>query len=147
MLQIANCKYTLSAIFHPSSGSGQVLQFAPMRFDPEKVTIGVLTAILAILVLQTIRGPVNHGTPGDIAQEGDPCVGEPIVVGYAYDYQMLEPHACKIQCSDKKQRYIQYTNGLATQCDTPPGCNDIGEDRRVTCVVAGAVSEAENSSK
>ncbi|TSC58064.1 MAG: hypothetical protein Greene041662_821 [Candidatus Peregrinibacteria bacterium Greene0416_62] len=116
-----------------------------MRFDPTKATVATLSAILAILVLQTIRGPVNHGTQGDIAQEGDPCIGEPIVVDYAYDNRMLEPHACKIQCSDNKPRYIQYTNGLATQCETPPGCNDWGEDRRVTCVVAGEVSVAESS--
>lgn len=106
-----------------------------MRFDPAKATISVLSAILLILVLQTIRGPVNHGTPGDIAASGDPCTGKPINVDYAYDYKMLEPHACKIQCSDNKPRYILYTNSLATQCETPPGCNDTGEDRKITCVV------------
>ena len=112
-----------------------------MKFDPAKAAVSVLSAFLIILVVQTIRGPVNHGTPGDIAQEGDPCVGEPIVVDYAYDYRMLEPHACLPQCSDQKQRYIQYTNGIATQCETPPGCNDTGEDRKVTCVAPGDTSK------
>lgn len=114
-----------------------------MRFDLAKVTIATLSIFLLILALQTIRGPVNHGTPGDIAVEGDPCVGEPIVVDYVYDYRMLEPHVCKIQCSDTKQRYIQYTNGIATQCETPPGCNDWGEDRRVTCVPPGTMKNSD----
>lgn len=138
-LQIANTHYLQSSICN--------LQFVSMRFDPTKATLSVLGAILVILIVQTIRGPVNHGTPGDIAQEGDPCVGEPIVVDYAYDYAMLEPHACKIQCSDSKPRYIQYTNNMATQCETPPGCNDLGEDRRVTCIppAEGVLTEAPTS--
>jgi hypothetical protein len=104
-----------------------------MGFDPEKATMGVLTGMLLILAAQVARGPVVHGSPSDTASEGDPCIGEPIVVDYPYDYRMLEPHECKVQCSDQKPRYILYTNKMATQCETPPGCNDWGEDRRVTC--------------
>src|SRR3990167_9081500 len=118
------------------------LYSARMRFDPAKATIGVLSAFLAILVIQTMRGPVNHGKAGDIDAEGEPCMGEPIVVDYAYDYKIMEPHACKPQCVDGKQRYIAYTNGLATQCEMLPGCNDVGEDRRVTCVVPGTVESS-----
>lgn len=111
-----------------------------MEFDPAKATVGVFSAFLAILVIQTIRGPVTHGEAGDIAQDGEPCIGEPIEVDYAYDYKIMEPHACKPQCTDGKQRYILYTNGLATQCEMLPGCNDTGEDRRVTCVVPESAS-------
>ena len=107
------------------------------RFDPERATIGFLCAVLVILSVQVIRGPVAHGTPGDVVEEGDPCIGDPINVDYDYNRQMLQPHECKVQCSDDRPRYILYTNGLATQCEDPPGCNDLGEDRGVTCVPAG----------
>jgi hypothetical protein len=113
-----------------------------MHFDPEKATIGVLTAMLVILAVQTARGPVRHGTANDIAEEGDPCIGEAIIASYPYDYRMLEPHECKVQCADNKPRYILYTNRMATQCETPPGCNDWGEDRRVTCIPPDATIDA-----
>ncbi len=118
------------------------LLFVRMRFDPEKATIGVLTAMLVILAVQTARGPVTHGKAGDIAEEGDPCIGEAIIAQYSYDNRMLEPHECKVQCADNKPRYILYTNKMATQCETPPGCNDWGEDRRVTCVPPDSTTDA-----
>jgi hypothetical protein len=115
-----------------------------MSFNPERATIGLLSAFLGILMVQALTGPVVHGTPGDSAGDGDPCIGEPITVNYAYNRGVLEPHACQPQCADGRQRYILYSNDLATQCQTPPGCNDWGEDRGVTCVppvTATATSE------
>jgi hypothetical protein len=133
-LQTANTHYLQSSILN--------LRFPSGHFDPEKATIGLLTAVLVILAVQTARGPVQHGKVGDIAEDGDPCTGEPIAVDYPYDNRMLEPHACKIQCSDQKPRYILYKNHIATQCETPPGCNDWGEDRRVTCIPPATTTDA-----
>lgn len=99
-----------------------------------RITIGLFTGFLCILFIQAAFGPFEHGTAGEPIADGESCIGEPIVVDYAYDYRMLEPHACKPQCADGKQRYILYANNVATQCDTPPGCNDWGEDRKVTCM-------------
>ncbi len=44
-----------------------------------------------------------------------------------------QPWSCQEQCNDDKPRYLLYSNGKATQCETPPGCNDTGEDSNVTC--------------
>ena len=62
------------------------------------------------------------------------CEGLPLQVSYPYAGGFLNPHACAVQCQDQQQRYIVYTNGFATQCEKPPGCRDLGEDRGVMCV-------------
>lgn len=62
------------------------------------------------------------------------CIGTPIEVDYAYHGNMLAPHACAQQCNTNVQRYVLYTNGKATQCQTLPGCLDWGEDQGVTCI-------------
>lgn len=73
-------------------------------------------------------------TPGSVPKEPElPCTGEPITVDYAYAYAPEAPYECKVQCLDNRPRYIAYTNGLATQCGTPPNCFDWGEDQGVTC--------------
>ena len=61
------------------------------------------------------------------------CVGEPIAVGFPYARNMLAAHSCKPQCGDGRPRYLLYTNGFATQCQRPPGCEDEGEDINLTC--------------
>lgn len=104
-----------------------------MKWNAEKATLGFFSLVIILLAIQVLVGPVNHGTPGDDVEEAGPCIGTPIIVDYAYGSRMLEPHECAVQCTDNQPRYIQYTNGLATQCETPPGCNDLGEDRGVTC--------------
>ena len=67
-------------------------------------------------------------------KENQACEGEPIRVDYAYNGGMNSPHGCAPQCEDGKQRYLLYTNGKATQCQTVPGCLDWGEDQGVTCI-------------
>ncbi len=69
--------------------------------------------------------------------EGD-CEGTPISVPYEYTGNVIDPWSCQVQCQDKKQHYLVYTNGIGTQCEPLPGCNDWGEDRGVTCKVPGA---------
>jgi len=95
---------------------------------------GVLGGILLIIVVQAFlpEGPL----PGVTPSKEESCVGEPIVVDYDFGGSFMEPHACAVQCADDKPRYILYKNGKATQCETPPGCNDYGEDRGVTCKIA-----------
>ena len=63
------------------------------------------------------------------------CVGAPIEVDYPFGGWM-EPHACAVQCDDDQPRFILYADGRAAQCQTPPGCNDEGEDRGILCVPA-----------
>lgn len=93
----------------------------------------VLGGILLIIVVQAFlpEGPL----PGVTPVKTESCVGQPIVVDYDFGGSFMEPHACAVQCDDDKPRYILYKNGKATQCETPPGCNDYGEDRGVTCEV------------
>jgi hypothetical protein len=89
---------------------------------------GLMLLILAAqAVLPDPAPPVAPPTP-----PAGSCLGEPIVVDYAYS-GWLEPHACAVQCEDDEPRYILYTDGKATQCQTPPGCNDEGEDRGIFC--------------
>lgn len=63
-----------------------------------------------------------------------PCRGEPIVVAFSFDGTIQKEWTCKVQCEDKKPRYILYANDRATQCEELPGCNDYGEDHNITCV-------------
>jgi len=99
----------------------------------QKFAAAVIAIILAIVAWQAFF-PKKY-VPGERqAVEGEPCKGQPIPVDYAYNWGPVEPHECKVQCSDGKERYILYSNGLATQCSKPPSCLDYGEDNRVTCV-------------
>lgn len=66
------------------------------------------------------------------------CEGEPIFVTYAYTGAVNDPWECQVQCDDQKLRYIAYTNGLGTQCQDLPGCNDWGEDNGITCTTPNA---------
>ncbi len=73
-------------------------------------------------------------TPGSVQKRPEQvCLGEPIFVGYAYNYAPADPHECAVQCRDNRPRYIAYSNGLATQCGEPPNCFDWGEDQGATC--------------
>lgn len=93
----------------------------------------VLGGILLIVVVQAFlpEGPLPTAVP----TQQDTCIGDPIPVDYAFGGTFMEPHACIVQCADDKPRYILYKDGQATQCETPPGCNDIGEDRGITCKI------------
>ncbi len=87
--------------------------------------------MLGIVVVQAVMPqsapPIAPPTP-----PAGSCIGEPIAVEYAYT-GWLEPHACAVQCDDDKPRFILYADGKATQCQTPPGCNDEGEDKGILC--------------
>ena len=84
--------------------------------------------MLLIVALQALF----YNPTGPERKEED-CFGEPLYVDYPFKDSYLEPHACELQCEDGIQHYVIYSNNLATQCETLPGCNDEGEDRGVTC--------------
>lgn len=118
------------------SGEGTYAKISIGMFsDREHLAVyGVCLLIAGILLWQWVL-PRQY-TPGSV-QKGpeQACSGEPIFVGYAYNYAPGEPHECKVQCLDNRPRYIAYSNGLATQCGTPPNCFDWGEDQGVTCII------------
>jgi hypothetical protein len=94
--------------------------------------VGIVCGLmLGIVVVQAVvPEPLPPVAPP--APPAGACIGQPIVVDYAYS-GWLEPHACAVQCEDDKPRFILYTDGKATQCQTPPGCNDWGEDKGILC--------------
>ncbi|MDO8648391.1 MAG: hypothetical protein Q7R81_01270 [Candidatus Peregrinibacteria bacterium] len=106
----------------------------PSRSPILNLTFALVAFTAAVLVWQTFLRPAPQARPEEPIVEEE-CVGEPIVVAYAYEGTVVEPHACLPQCSDDLPRYVLYTNGKATQCEPPPGCNDFGEDTGVTCKV------------
>lgn len=95
------------------------------------VVYGFCALIILLLAVQWIIPPrmPEVKLPDPLAD----CVGEPLSVPYAYTGGVNEPWACQVQCDDQKQRYLSYTNGVFTQCEMLPGCNDTGEDSGVTC--------------
>lgn len=99
----------------------------------QRTVIGTLGVLLVIVIAQTLLPRQYVPQEPQVVPE-QVCTGEPIVVDYPFEGGYLDPWACKVQCDDGRQRYVLYSNGLATQCETPPGCNDLGEDRGVTCV-------------
>jgi hypothetical protein len=90
--------------------------------------IGSFASALVVLVLLGLLVPPLGGKAA--------CIGEPIAVEFPYQSNMLGPHSCRPQCEDQRARYLLYTNGIATQCEPPPGCSDLGEDSAVTCRVS-----------
>jgi len=109
-----------------------------MRLDIN-TPIGAATAVvlLSVIALTVIhRGFMGPKAVDLMGQQNIECKGQPLEVDYPYHGGFLDPHACKIQCEDGILRYIVYTNGKATQCDTTPGeCLDWGEDHGFTCVI------------
>ena len=99
----------------------------------KNVILGFCGLILLVLVLQVVF-PRQAPSVTDVEPDQE-CEGEAIVVDYPYNGGVNEPHACAPQCEDGKQRYILYTNGMATPCQTVPGCLDWGEDQGITCKV------------
>jgi len=97
----------------------------------KQIVYWVLGLILLVVGLES----VTERSMPEIkpAEPAAACKGEAIVVDYPYEGGFLDPWECQIQCTDKRQRYIQYTNGIATPCSDVPGCLDEGEDNGVTC--------------
>ena len=104
----------------------------------ERFVIGLCAVILLILFVQTVRPKkyVPELPPAPLVEEN--CIGTPITVAYPYLGGVNDPWDCKVQCDDDEPRYILYSNGKATQCETSPGCNDYGEDRGITCKLPAA---------
>lgn len=100
----------------------------------QRIIIGVLGVLLLVVVVQSIL-PENYEPEEQVPVTEAPCEGQPLNVDYAFEGGYLDPWACQPQCDDGIQRYVVYSNGKATQCETPPGCNDWGEDRGVTCTL------------
>jgi|CXWL01.1.fsa_nt_gi hypothetical protein len=99
----------------------------------ERIVGGTCIVILLIVVVQSLR-PATYTPvpPAPPAVVGD-CVGTPISIDVPYVGATVDPWTCKAQCENDKARYILYSNGKATQCETPPGCNDTGEDTGIMC--------------
>lgn len=114
---------------------GQAFSYtSPMPLRPLSPSIILLAlgGILLIVVIESLFP--NTSVPSvDVPVAKEDCTGEPIHVAYPYEGGMLDPWECRIQCDDKKQRYIAYTNGKAAPCEELPGCLDYGEDHGITC--------------
>ncbi|UPA22628.1 hypothetical protein K8942_00225 [Candidatus Peribacteria bacterium] len=100
----------------------------------DRIVAGVCGLILLIVAVQSLFPRAYVPAPPPPPQEIGTCTGEPILVDFAFTGGVNEPWTCREQCDDNEPRYILYTNGRATQCETPPGCNDTGEDNNITCV-------------
>lgn len=101
-----------------------------------RIVYWVLGLILFIVALESVTEPPMPKIKP--AEPDKPCKGEAIVVDYPYEGGFLDPWECQIQCTDKKQRFILYTNGVATPCSDVPRCLDEGEDNGVTCIPPNA---------
>lgn len=109
----------------------------------QRVIIGILGVLLLVVIVQSVL-PENYEPEESIPVTEAPCEGTPIKVEYAFEGGYLDPWACQPQCADGVQRYVEYSNGKGTQCETPPGCNDWGEDRGITCTLPGQAEPSSN---
>lgn len=101
-------------------------------------TLEIFLACIAAVLLFSALFP-RQAKPRDISADASvTCKGTPINVPLAYTGSPLDPWSCQPQCDDKQQHYLVYTNGVATQCETLPGCFDTGEDSGVTCKIPGS---------
>lgn len=102
-----------------------------------KPVLIIFGVIVALLLIQAVFP--RQAVPRDLtASAEEDCVGEALPIPYEYTGNVVDPWSCQVQCQDQKQRYLVYTNGVATQCETLPGCNDWGEDRGQTCNIPGS---------
>jgi hypothetical protein len=99
----------------------------------ERIIGIVCVGILLIVIAQSVIPSTYVPQPAAPAAPAADCIGAPIPIDQPYLGTTLDPWTCQVQCTDDKPRYILYSNGKATQCQTPPGCNDTGEDSGVTC--------------
>jgi hypothetical protein len=102
-----------------------------MNRDLAIIVAALFTLILGLLILQATTS-LRFQLP-EVEKEPEACIGQPLFVEYTYEGGYIDDHACAVQCQDQIQRYIVYTNNVATQCEKLPGCNDVGEDRGETC--------------
>jgi hypothetical protein len=109
------------------------LAIIPAMKRIEQVIAGICGLILLIVVVQSLVPTKYVLAPPAPAAQLAACMGAAIPVEFPYLGTVNDPWTCKPQCDDDQPRYILYSNGKATQCETPPGCNDTGEDTGVTC--------------
>lgn len=114
------------------------MPFKRSSFSVERVVSLFLLIVLLTLIYQAFFKTISLPEP-DLDPKKD-CEGTALFVEYPYVGRVIEPHACAPQCVDQVQRYVVYTNGLATQCAPLPGCSDLGEDRGITCRIPGSTS-------
>ncbi len=94
--------------------------------------VGAVCALMFVVVAVQAAFPAGVPVPPPPGEPEVECVGESIPVDYTFA-GWNEPHACAVQCEDDEPRYILYSDGQATQCEPPPGCNDLGEDKGILC--------------
>lgn len=104
----------------------------------QRIVIGLLAVLLIVVVVQAVIPREDYVPEEREPVEEQACIGTPIRVDYAFNGGYLDPWACQEQCTDNQPRYVLYSNGQATQCETPPGCNDFGEDNGITCTPPAA---------
>ena len=123
----------------------------PQSYTPPmstlRIILGTLGIILLIVMVEQLFPKGNALIAVDKPTQEQDCAGTPIYVTYPFEGGMLDPWECKIQCDDKKQRYIVYTNGKATPCAALPDCTDYGEDNSITCVVPGGMKSTTSVTK
>lgn len=107
----------------------------------QRIIIGVLGVLLLVVAVQAMvpRTTVIDPEPPPVQEA---CKGTPIVVDYPYEGEYIDDWACERQCEDGLVHYVQYSNGKTTQCEPLPGCNDLGEDRGIECILEDASPEA-----
>lgn len=111
----------------------------------QRFITGFFVFVFALVALQSIF-PRGGRTVAKAPVAPGPCQGEAITVDFPYAGGTLDPWTCQVQCTDKKQHYILYADGQATQCESLPGCNDWGEDNGVTCTPPGTSTSSKKSS-
>lgn len=102
-----------------------------MEFTTPRL-VGAVCGLMFVVVAVQAAMPRGVPVPPPPGEPETECVGEPIPVDFAYA-GWSEPHTCAAQCEDGEPRYILYSDGQATQCEPPPGCNDWGEDKGILC--------------
>jgi hypothetical protein len=119
--------------------SGAFSGYTSAMFDSlpfRRPVLAVFGIIILLLVLQALFP--RQAKPVDLNEMAEEdCVGDPLPIPYEYTGNVVDPWSCQVQCTDQKRRYLVYTNGVATQCEELPGCNDWGEDRGQTCRIPG----------
>lgn len=113
------------------------------------LSFSFLMIVLVAMVVQSFLPRPPLAPAREVPKAEKACVGTPIYVNAEYNGSTVNEWSCQPQCDDKIQRYLVYTNGVATPCDTLPGCFDYGEDNGVTCIppAGSAQSQAASSAK
>ena len=71
--------------------------------NTSQIATGALGLILLLLVVISLA-PENYvpETPGPVVEEA--CVGDPIIVDFAYNGTVNDPWTCQEQCQDDRPR-------------------------------------------